>query len=92
MKIWAIYKTKKNNKLSTHCYYEEAYSISYSTWNCVPTFHWSNSAKEYEAKQTSMTTHSDWYYKKMPILDIGDVDIILESKMKEKALLKYIAM
>jgi hypothetical protein len=39
-----------------------------------------------------MTTHSDWYYTKMPILDIGDVDIILESKMKEKALLKYIAM
>ncbi len=72
--------------------YEEAYSISYSTWNCTPTFHWSNSAKVYESKETSMTTHSDWYYTKMPILDIGDVDIILESKMKEKALLKYIAM
>ncbi len=72
--------------------YEEAYSISYSTWNCTPTFHWSNSAKVYELKDTSMTTHSDWYYTKMPILDIGDVDIILESKMKEKALLKYIAM
>ncbi len=72
--------------------YEQAYSMCYSTWNCTPTFHWSNSAKEFEHKNTSNTTHSDWYYTKMPILDIGNIDIILESKMKEQALIKYLSM
>ena len=70
--------------------YEEAYSISYSTWNCTPTFHWSNSAKVHENKDTGLTTHSDWYYSKMLIPDTRDIDIILESKMKEQALLKYL--
>jgi UV DNA damage endonuclease len=72
--------------------YEEAYNISYSTWNCTPTFHWSNSAKIHESKDTGLTTHSDWYYSKMLIPDTRDIDIILESKMKEQALLKYLLM
>ena len=72
--------------------YEEAFSISYKTWTCIPTFHWSNSAKIFEDKKTSLTTHSDYYYKKMPILDLGDLDIILESKMKEQALAKYLTL
>jgi len=80
------FEVGQRNNLS----YEEAYSLCYSTWECKPTFHWSNSAKIYEEKKTSLTTHSDWYYKPMPLLDLGDIDIILESKMKELALIDYI--
>jgi UV DNA damage endonuclease len=79
------YEVGAKNELS----YEEAYSLAYSTWNCTPTFHWSNSAKEFEQGSNSKTAHSNIYYKPMGILDIGDLDIILEAKNKEQALIKY---
>jgi UV DNA damage endonuclease len=70
--------------------YEEAYSLAYSTWGCTPTFHWSNSKKDIEGGTNSITAHSDYYKTSKPILDLGPLDIILEAKMKEQALIKYI--
>jgi len=71
--------------------YKEDMLAAYRTWpsGIVPTFHWSNSRKEYEDKDCKVNAHSDWYYKTMPLPNL-DCDIMLESKMKERALLKYI--
>lgn len=69
--------------------YEEAYSLAYSTWDCTPCYHWSNSAKEIQGDTTSNTAHSDYYTTPMPLLDLGDIDIMLEAKMKEAALIDY---
>jgi UV DNA damage endonuclease len=69
--------------------YEQAYSLAYTTWSVTPTFHWSNSAKELQGDTNSRTAHSEYYTTKMPLLDLGDIDIILEAKAKEAALLDY---
>jgi UV DNA damage endonuclease len=71
--------------------YKEDMLAAYRTWpsGIVPTLHWSNSRKEYEDKDCKVNAHSDWYYKTMPLPNL-DCDIMLESKMKERALLKYI--
>ncbi len=69
--------------------YEEAYSLAYNTWDCTPCYHWSNSAKDIQGDTTSSTAHSNYYTTAMPLLDLGDVDIMLEAKMKEDALIMY---
>lgn len=71
--------------------YEEAYIMSHETWgNTRPTFHYSNSKKTYEDNSCRVyTAHSDYYYKPF-VAVLDDVDVMLEAKMKEKALQKYI--
>lgn len=71
--------------------YEEAYTMSHETWgNTRPTFHYSNSKKTYEDNSCRVyTAHSDYYYKPF-VAVLDDVDVMLEAKMKEKALQKYI--
>lgn len=70
--------------------YEEAYLMAYESWgNIRPTFHYSNSKKTYEDPNCRVyTAHSDYYYKPFVVVK-DDVDVMLEAKCKEKALLKY---
>jgi len=52
-----------------------------------PTCHLSNS-RTIEEPGVNANAHSDWYYT--PFTDCGlEVDVVLEAKMKERALFKY---
>ncbi|MFL5811285.1 MAG: UV DNA damage repair endonuclease UvsE [Flavisolibacter sp.] len=67
---------------------EEAFHTAYKTWSVKPTFHYSSSRKEKENPEAKKEAHSDWVHE--PINTYGkDIDIILETKMKELSLLKY---
>lgn len=67
----------------------EALPMAASTWGDVrPTCHLSNSRTLEDSKE-ARNAHSDWYYT--PFNDCGlDVDVVLEAKMKERALLRYV--
>jgi UV DNA damage endonuclease len=71
--------------------YKESFMMAYESWpkNIRPTCHHSNGKKEWEDDTIrSKAAHSNYYYT--PFDSCGkSVDVILESKMKEKALLKY---
>jgi UV DNA damage endonuclease len=66
----------------------DALPLAASTWGDVrPTCHLSNS-RQLEDPKEARNAHSDWYYT--PFIDCGlDVDVVLEAKMKERALMKY---
>jgi UV DNA damage endonuclease len=67
---------------------EEAFMASYNTWDVKPVFHYSSSRKEKEDPTAKKEAHSDWAHE--PINTYGkDIDIILETKMKEKAVERY---
>lgn len=68
--------------------WEEALPLAASTWGSVrPTCHLSNSRQLEDPKEVR-NAHSDWYYT--PFIDCGlDLDVVLEAKMKERALMKY---
>ncbi len=68
---------------------EEAFHLAYGTWGEVrPVFHYSSSRKENEDPTAKREAHADYIYE--PINTYGkDVDIVLEAKMKEKAVLRY---
>ena len=71
--------------------YEEAFEMAVSTWpdGIRPQCHHSNSRKRYEDPTAKVVEHSDWYYE--PFRDLGhSVDVVLECKMKERALFKYL--
>jgi UV DNA damage endonuclease len=69
--------------------HQEAITMAYETWgNIRPTCHLSNSKKEYEDSSVVITAHSDYIYK--PFIDYGFiVDVVIEAKMKEQAVLNY---
>ena len=70
--------------------YEEAIGMAVESWpsGIIPQCHHSNSRKNYEDNKVAKSAHSDWYYE--PFNSDGHtVDVVLESKMKEKALFKY---
>ena len=71
--------------------YDESFDMAFDSWpsNVRPTCHHSNGKKEYEDSTIrSKAAHSNYYYK--PFNSCGkSVDIMLESKCKEKALMKY---
>jgi UV DNA damage endonuclease len=66
----------------------EALPMAASTWGeARPTCHLSNS-RQLEDSKEARNAHSDWYYT--PFDDCGlEVDVVLEAKMKERALLRY---
>ena len=70
--------------------YEEAIGMAVDSWprGITPQCHHSNSKKIYEDASVVKSAHSEYYYK--PFKNHGHtVDVVLEAKMKEKALFKY---
>ena len=71
--------------------YQEAFYMARQTWdarNAKQQCHHSNSRKNYEDPTVSRVAHSDWYYT--PFENFGEsVDVVLECKQKELALIKY---
>jgi len=67
----------------------DALAMAVSTWGkIVPTCHYSESACLKEGKKKVMNAHSDYIYDK--IENYGHkLDIVIEAKAKEKALMKY---
>ena len=71
--------------------YQEAFYMARETWQrrgVKQQCHHSNSKKNYEDSSVKVTAHSDWYYT--PFEHFGEeVDVVLECKKKEQALIKY---
>lgn len=67
---------------------EEAFHTAYATWDVKPTFHYSSSRKENENPDAKKEAHSDWVHETINTYG-KEVDIMLETKMKELSLLKY---
>lgn len=67
---------------------EEAFLTAYKTWTVKPTFHYSSSRKIFENPEAKKEAHSDWVHETIHTYG-HDVDIMLETKMKELSLLKY---
>ena len=68
---------------------KDALALAVSTWGkTVPTCHYSESACLKEGKKKVLNAHSDYIYDKID--NYGHrLDIVIEAKAKEKALMKY---
>jgi UV DNA damage endonuclease len=68
---------------------QDALAMAVSTWGkIIPTCHYSESACLREGKKKVLNAHSDYIYDK--IENYGHrLDIVIEAKAKEKALMKY---
>jgi UV DNA damage endonuclease len=72
--------------------YDDAFHMAVDSWpdGVRPQCHHSNSRKRHENPKARVNQHSDWYYEQFN--DCGfSVDVVLESKRKERALFKYIS-
>jgi UV DNA damage endonuclease len=67
---------------------DEAFLTAYKTWDVRPTFHYSSSRREYENPEAKKEAHSDWVHETINTYG-HEVDVMLETKMKELSLLKY---
>lgn len=68
--------------------WEESLKLAISTWDVKPLCHHSSSKKIFEDSTSKLEAHADFLYDKFN--DCGfDLDIELECKQKDKALLKY---
>lgn len=67
---------------------QEAFELAYKTWRVKPVFHYSSSRREKENPEAKKEAHSDWVHEKIETYG-REPDIMLETKMKEKALLRY---
>jgi UV DNA damage endonuclease len=70
---------------------EEAFRLACETWpkSITPIVHFSSSRKKYEDPAALHTAHADFVYER--INSFGhNVDIMLEAKAKERAVLQYI--
>lgn len=67
---------------------EEAFLMAYDTWDVRPIFHYSSSRKEKEDSTAKREAHSDYVHEEISTYG-KDVDIVLETKMKEKSILLY---
>ena len=68
---------------------EEAFIMAYNTWDVKPVFRYSSSRRDNEDPTTKKDSHSDWVYEEINTYG-RDVDIVLETKMKERSLLQYL--
>ena len=68
---------------------EEAFISAYNTWDVKPVFHYSSSRRNNEDPTAKKEAHSDWLYEEINTYG-RDVDIVLETKMKELSLLQYL--
>ena len=68
---------------------EEAFLTAFQTWSdAKPTFHYSSSRRENEVPDAKKEAHSDWVHEKINTYG-KEVDVMLETKMKELSLLRY---
>jgi len=68
---------------------QEALELALSTWKTRPCTHYSSSRKLNEDETSKLLAHADYVYEK--INDYGnDIDIVVEAKAKELAVLKYV--
>ena len=71
--------------------YKDAFYLARQTWEDTKArqqCHHSNSRKTWEDPKANAAAHSDWYYT--PFENYGEpVDVVLECKKKDRALLKY---
>ncbi len=67
---------------------EEAFQTAYKTWNVTPTFHYSSSRRLNENPEAKKEAHSDWLHEKINTYE-KEIDVMLETKMKELSLLRY---
>lgn len=68
---------------------EQAFLAAYDTWDVRPVFHYSASRREFEEMTAKKEAHSDWVHGHIPTYG-KEVDVMLETKMKERSLLKYL--
>ena len=69
---------------------EEAFHMAYQTWGETrPVFHYSSSRREHEEPTAKREAHADYIYEPINTYE-REVDIVLEAKKKEQALLKYL--
>jgi UV DNA damage endonuclease len=68
---------------------EEAFNTAYNTWSLKPIFHYSSSRKVYEDPTAKKEAHSDWVHEQINTYG-KEVDIVLETKMKEQSVIKYL--
>jgi UV DNA damage endonuclease len=68
---------------------EEAFHAAFNTWDVKPVFHYSSSRRTYEDPTCKKESHSDWVYEEINTYG-REVDIVLETKMKERSLLQYL--
>jgi UV DNA damage endonuclease len=68
---------------------EEAFLTAYDTWDVKPVFHYSSSRRDNEDPNSKREAHSDWMHEKINTYR-KDIDIILETKMKEQSVLRYL--
>jgi UV DNA damage endonuclease len=69
---------------------EEAFHAAYGTWDVRPTFHFSSSRRDFEEPAAKKEAHADYVHEL--ILNYGQpLDIMLEAKMKERALQSYVS-
>jgi UV DNA damage endonuclease len=67
---------------------EEAFLKAHSTWDVRPIFHFSSSKRIHEDPTAKKEAHADYIYRRIETYG-KDVDIILEAKAKELALIRY---
>jgi UV DNA damage endonuclease len=68
---------------------EEALKLAALTWNNVkPCVHYSESKSVNEGLKVRLQAHSDYLFNKVELYGL-DVDVMMECKMKETAVLKY---
>ena len=83
--VFDYFHHKLNSGFQTE---KEAFEMAYGTWDLKPIFHYSSSRKLNEDPTVKKEAHSDWVHE--PINTYGyDIDIVLETKMKEKSIFKY---
>ena len=68
---------------------EEAFHAAFNSWDVKPVFHYSSSRRTYEDPACKKESHSDWVYEEINTYG-REVDIVLETKMKERSLLQYL--
>jgi UV DNA damage endonuclease len=74
---------------SSNYSWEDSFKLALSTWkNIRPLCHHSSSKKLHEDNTATLQSHSDYLYEKFENFGI-DVDVELECKRKDIALLKY---
>ncbi len=69
---------------------EEAFITAYETWKVRPVFHYSSSRKQHEDATCKKEAHAGLVYNSINTYG-REVDIVLEAKRKELAVLQYLA-